>query len=247
MRILRRLAAGLGHAFAAADDPRPPESLPLARQAELQRRLREALTENVAHRQRLTKAICELGARRAALYTEARDALRQGREELASLLLRQRYAAAQEEKQLRAQDAELAIDHRRLLLTEQQLAEQLRVLYTRWETTAARRAAADAQLQVSENASEISLEFTALASSLARAQEHTVELQAHSDALNDVAATGTQPNGGLPGSQEVEGEAGDSVAVTEITADLAKLKQEIAGAAIPSASTRPTNEEQTGA
>jgi phage shock protein A len=179
--------------MAPAPDPRRTYRHVESLEPELLGNVRAALSTIAASRDQLDARTTQIRQRLPRFEDEARQALAEGRKDVARQVLERRQIAARElellEKQLRAADLEAE----RLALVEQRLAARIEAFLARERMVEARQSAAEVQVRVGEALAGISEEIAELGPELARAEDHAEELEARAaaiDRLLDVGALG---------------------------------------------------------
>jgi phage shock protein A len=158
--------------------------------ASLLSEVRAALDTLADAQDRLGARTGELQVRLDHLESEARQALANGREDLARRSLEQRHSTASElellERQLLAADR----DAERLARAGQQLTARVEAISAQERMLEARRSAAAIQVQVGEALVGISAEIDDCVPELARAEQRAEELEARAAAIDHLLSLG---------------------------------------------------------
>ncbi len=181
-----KLKAGLTALMEPAADPRQAFADPQIRQQELLTRVREALAQNSALRERLERRCIQLAKQLPQLETTARKAVAEGREEAARLMLQQRQLAVAELKALESCVREVRLEESRIGLIEQRLSAQMEALRVRQEMATVRYTAAESQVLAHEALSGISKELGDLDAAIEQAEEKTETMQARAMAIDEL-------------------------------------------------------------
>ena len=192
--MIRRLALILKSwwygLMSSAEDPRRVYADVFDRQEQLLAKVRDARSGVAASKEYLTKKAEEVRSKLPRLDSQAREALTAGREEVARLALRLRYAAQDELKGLEGQADELGQEQWMLMLVEQRLKAQIDTFYARQMAIAAQHATAEAQVSVHEALGGLSDEMTSLGLALERAEQRTEDMQARVSAIEGLVELG---------------------------------------------------------
>jgi phage shock protein A len=114
---------------------------------------------------------------------QARQSLRDGREDMARLALQRYQMVASELKQLEGQMHDIEQEEHRLRLTEQRLSGQIEAFYTRLDLIAARYSAAEAQVEINEALTGVSEELAELGLAMEQAERKSEYMQARAAAI----------------------------------------------------------------
>lgn len=189
-RLKRMFKASMTSLLAPAPDPRRVFSDTYGRQQVLLNGVRQAAVDLVAARARLEQQVASLRERLPDLDRQAQRAVDAGREDLARPVLRRRYVAMTELRDLERQVRELQMEEGRLALVEQRLAAQLESFSARQQVVAARHSAADAEMRINEALLGVSDELADLGLALERAEQRTEEMEAHASAIDQLVGAG---------------------------------------------------------
>jgi phage shock protein A len=178
---LRRL---LHEFLAPAPDPRQSYRRSDCLEVSLMADLSAAIDTITAARNQLAARTAKLRERLQRLESEAREALVDGREDLARRTLEQRQIAAGElellERQLHTAEREAG----RLARAEQQLIARVEARRAQERMLEARESAAAIQVRVGEALAGISADIDDVAPELERAEQRTEELEARAAAID---------------------------------------------------------------
>lgn len=198
-----------------AEDPRQAYISTYDKQRALLIRVRKALAEVAVAKQRLQDKAETTRAKLPQLETLARQALQDGREDLARLRLQRRQLAQAQLHSLNKQLLEIEREEHRLSITEQRLSDQLAAFYTRQEMLAARYSAAEAQVHIGEALTGVSEELADLSHAMAAAEQKSAQMQARAAAIDRLVDEGLLE---IPGAGEFEG--GEDLLLTDNDADI---------------------------
>jgi len=225
-RFSKRVKKSMETLLSPAEDPRQTHASTFEKQRGLLVKVQSALTEVARAKSRLEGKAAETRAKLPQLEDLARQALLEGREDLARLRLQRRQLAGIELQGLEKQLLEIEREEHRLAFTEQRLSSQLAAFYTRQELIAARYSAAEAQVQIGEALSGVSDELSELSQAMAQAERKSAQMQARAAAIDRLVDEGLLE---IPTAVDLAAgddllAAGDFVDVEE---QLAALKAEI--------------------
>ena len=215
--------------LAPAPDPRESAVFAIQRQRELLQRVHTALVAVAAARGRLDVKAGDVRARLPALEAQARDALREGREDRAALSLQRRRVAMTELEALEQQRREIEQEEHRLVLVEQRVATQMETFFARKEALAARYSAAEAQARISEMLTGVAQELTDLGSVLEQAEEKAEGMQARASAIDGLIEAGVLEVPDLATEDAMSRQINQLGLSQTVEEDLAALKKEESG------------------
>ncbi len=218
-----------------AEDPRQAYSSTYDKQRALLIRVRRALSEVGIAKQRLQDKAESTRAKLPQLEALARQALLDGREDLARLRLQRRQLAQVQLQSLNKQLLEIEREEHRLSITEQRLSDQLAAFYTRQELLAARYSAAEAQVHIGEALAGVSEELADLSQAMAAAEQKSAQMQARAAAIDRLVDEGLLE---MPGVDEIE--TRDELLLTESDDD---IESQLAAMKLALESQAPTNNE----
>ena len=189
-RIILLLKIWLAKLFESAEDPREVFAAAHRRQQALLARVLNARNSVIESRNLLAGRVEEMRDSLLRLEQRARDALSDGREDSARLVLYRRQAAVEQNTQLEQQVSQLDHEEHALGLVEGRLSSQIETYFAHKETLAARYDAAAARAQISEALSDVSPEFADLGQALERAEEQTEQMLARAEAIDELTELG---------------------------------------------------------
>lgn len=182
--LLNKLKKGLETLTAPAEDPRLTYAQTYDRQQALLGKVQKALADIGATKLRLERNTLEVQAKLPQLEHQARQALREGREDLARLVLRRHQLVASELDRLQTQLFEIEQEEQRLWLTEQRLSSEIEAFYARQEFIEARYSAAEAQVRIGEALGGISEDLSELGRAMEQAERKSEYMEARAAAID---------------------------------------------------------------
>lgn len=234
--MLRRIAtifqAKANKALDAVEDPREMLDYSYEKQIEMLRDVKRGVVEVTAARRRLQLQAEEQRAQLGKFDAQAKQALAQGREDLARVALERKQGAMAQIAGFDAQVAQLQGEQDRLVQAEARLAAKVEAFRTRKEVVKAQYTAAKATVRIGEAVSGLSEEMADVGMAVQRAEDKTAQLRSRGDAITELLEAGVLEDGLGGGSaldRELE-QLGASYAVEE---ELARLKGELGAPPTP--------------
>jgi phage shock protein A len=181
-----------------AEDPRQAFVSTYDKQRALLVRVRKALSEIGIAKAHLEEKAEKSRAKLPRFESLAREALMNGREDLARLRLQRRQQAQVQLQALNKQLLDIEREEQRLSLAEQRLSDQLASFHTRQELLAARYSAAEAQVVIGEALAGISEELAQLSQAMAAAEQKSAQMEARAMAIDRLVEEGLLE---IPGAQ----------------------------------------------
>jgi phage shock protein A len=176
--------------LAPAADPRETFVSPQQRREVMLTRVREALTQNAALLRRLDFRLKQAKEKLPRLEEQARNALREKREDFARLTLQHRQLTVIEIQSIESQIREAQQESQRIAIIEQKVVAQIESVRARQEMIAARYNAAEAQVMAHEAVGGVTDELSDLGAALEIAEEKAENMQARASALDQLAEVG---------------------------------------------------------
>lgn len=159
-------------------------------QVKLLQQVRQGLAEVATAKKRIELQGQEMGARYQRLAEQAREALHQGREDLARTALERRSLLEGQVAALRDQHTALAQQQAQLQDNERRLAERVAAFRTEKEAMKATYAASEAQVKANEAAAGIGARMSDVGANLDRARNRVAQMQARAAATDQLLASG---------------------------------------------------------
>jgi len=161
------------------------------RQLELDQRVKRGIAGVVVARKRLELQKAALADEVARLERDARDALAAGREDLASTAVQRKVQLGGQIGALDGQIAGLRAEQERLVEMERKLATKIELFCSEKETIKAQYSAARAKVHIKEATAGLGKEMDHVGYAVRMAQDRTRQLQAQSEALDELVQLGT--------------------------------------------------------
>lgn len=227
-RMSTVLKAKVNKVLEAVENPYETLDYSYEKQLELLRNVKRNLAEVVASKKRLELQAVKLKESLNRLEEQARQALRQGREDLARLALERKQFIQEQLDGLDAQVKGLEQEQEKLAAVEARLQAKVEAFRTRKEVIKAQYAAAQAQVKIGEAATGLSEELADVGLAIERAEEKTEKLRARAAAIDELVEKGVLEEA-WGNEDRLERELRQMAAKEKVEGELARLKQEVAG------------------
>src|SRR5215212_4057799 len=166
-----------------AEDPGETLDYGYQKQVELLQNVKKGIADVVTSKKRQQQVV--------KLDTQARQALSQGREDLARMALERKNLAQTELQSLDTQIAQLENQQEQLIANEKKLRVKIEAFRTKKEVIKAQYSAAEAQVRISEAANGVGEEMADLGLAIQRAEDKTETMRARANAVAELEAAGT--------------------------------------------------------
>ena len=173
-----------------AEDPREALDDSYDQQVNMLQQVRQGLAEVATARKRIELQGQEMGARYGRLSDQAREALDQGREDLARSALERRSFLESQVAALRDQHDALQQQQAQLQDNERRLAERVAAFRIEKESIKATYTASKAQVKANEAAAGIGSQMSDVGASLERARDRVAQMQARAAATDELLSSG---------------------------------------------------------
>jgi phage shock protein A len=229
--IARRLA-DLFHikankALDRAEDPREVMDYSYEKQLEMLTNVRRGVADVTTSRKRLELQLTQLHQSSDTLQSQAAQAVRVGRDDLAREALSRRVAVEAQIDDVDAQRNSLQGEQEKLQLAAQRLQARVEAFRTRKETVKATYTAAEAQTRIGEAVSGISEEMGDVGLAMQRAEDKTAQMQARAGALDELIASGALEDASRPaGRDDLQAQLDAASGSTDVDRQLTALKAE---------------------
>jgi phage shock protein A len=163
------------------------------------------------------------------LDTQARQALAQGREDLARMALERKTLAQTELQSLDTQISQLETQQQQLVENEQKLRAKIEAFRTKKEVIKAQYSAAEAQVRISEAANGVGEQMADLGLAIQRAQDKTENMKARANAVQELEAAGTFEDLTAlgDGQDDIDRQLSQLTSGAQVDDELAKMKAEL--------------------
>ena len=206
------------------EDPRDTLDDSYELQVKLLHEVRRAVAEVATAKKRIELQGQEMGARYQRLGDQARDAIRQGREDLARAALERRALLEGQVAKLQGQYASLQNQSDQLQEREKRLAEQIAAFRIEKETIKATYTASEAQVRANEAVAGIGATISDVGTSLDRARDRVAQMQARAAATDELLASGALKDLTAPPDADIERQLAALSAQAEIDRQIQEMK-----------------------
>jgi phage shock protein A len=213
-----------------AEDPAETLDYGYQKQVELLQNVKKGIADVTTSKKRLQMQSQKIEQSIVKLDTQARQALAQGREDLARTALERKNLAQTELQSLDQQIAELESQQTQLTENEKKMKTKIESFRTKKEVIKAQYSAAEAQVRISEAANGVGEQMADLGMAIQRAEEKTENMKARASAVDELEKAGTFEDLsalGSGGTDDIDRELAQLSAGTEVDAELAKMKGEL--------------------
>ncbi len=213
-----------------AEDPGETLDYGYQKQVEYLQNVKKGIADVVTSKKRLQMQSSKLEQSIVKLDTQARQALAQGREDLARTALERKTLAQNELQSLDQQIAELEKQQESLTENERRMREKIEAFRTKKEVIKAQYSAAEAQVQISEAANGVGEQMADLGLAIQRAEEKTENMKARANAVDELEKAGTFEDLtqlGSGGSDDIDRQLAQISAGQQVDDELAKMKSEL--------------------
>src|ERR671927_771292 len=174
-----------------AEDPAETLDYGYQKQVELLQNVKKGIADVVTSKKRLQMQSDKLRQSVVKLDTQARQALAQGREDLARTALERKNVAQTELQSLDTQVTELENQQQQLIENEKKLRAKVEAFRTKKEVIKAQYSASEAQVRISEAATGVGEQMADLGLAMQRAQDKTETMKARASAVEELEKAGT--------------------------------------------------------
>lgn len=210
------------------ENPRETLDYSYEKQRELLQNVRRNIANVVASKKRLELQIVKLRDNLAKLDTQAGEALRQGREDLARAALERKVQIEQQIQEIDRQVQGLQQEQDKLTRVEDRLKAKVEAFRTKKEVIKAQYSAAEAQVKIGEAMTGLSEEMADVGLAIERAEQKTENMQSRAAAIDELIETGVLEDN-LGEKDEITTELRKMEAAGRVEDELARLKKEVSG------------------
>jgi phage shock protein A len=212
-----------------AEDPSETLEYGYQKQVEMLQDVKKGIADVTTSKKRIQMQSQKQEQQVVKLDTQARQALSQGREDLARVALERKAAVQTELQSLDAQVVELEQQQEQLTQNEQKLRQKIDAFRTKKEVIKAQYSAAEAQVRISEAATGVGEQMADLGLAIQRAEDKTESMRARAQAVEELEAAGTFEDITQLGSgqDDIERELSQLTSGAQVDDELAKMKAEL--------------------
>jgi phage shock protein A len=209
-----------------AEDPAETLDYSYEKQLELLQNVKRGIADVVTSKKRLQLQTTQLEQSIVKLETQARQALGQGREDLARAAIERKTAVQSQLQGLDEQVAQLQAQQEKLVASERQLSAKIEAFRSQKEVIKAQYSAAEAQVRIGEAATGIGEQMADTGLAIQRAKDKTSEMQARAYAMDELIESGTLEDF-TADKTALERELDAVTSQSQVDAELAQLKAEL--------------------
>src|ERR1051325_6138091 len=212
-----------------AEDPAETLDYSYQRQVEQLQNVKKGIADVVTAKKRLQMQESSLQQSVVKLDTQARQALSQGKEDLARTALERKNVAQTELQSLDTQVTELEQQQDKLIDSEKRLRAKIEAFRTKKEVIKAQYSAAEAQVRISEAATGVGEQMADVGLAMQRAVDKTENMKARADAVAELEAAGTFEDLTALGSgdDDIDRQLKELSSASVVDDELAKMKAEL--------------------
>ncbi len=212
-----------------AEDPAETLDYGYNKQLELLQNVKKGIADVVTSKKRLQMQEEQIKQQVVKLDTQARQALAQGREDLARAALERKTVAQTELQSLDQQIADLEKQQDQLTDNEKKMRAKIEAFRTKKEVIKAQYSAAEAQVKISEAASGVGEQMADLGLAMQRAQDKTEQMRARASAVEELEKAGTFDDITQlgPPQDDIDRQLAELSAGSQVEDELAKMKAEL--------------------
>ena len=212
-----------------AEDPAETLDYSYQKQIELLQNVKKGIADVVTSKKRLQLQTQKMEQDVVKLDTQARQAMSQGREDLARMAVERKTLIQTEMQSLDTQIAELEKQQEQLTENEKKLRRKIEAFRTKKEVVKAQYSAAEAQVQISEAATGVGEEMADVGLAMQRAVDKTEEMRARGAAVEELERSGTFEDLTQLGSgeDEIDKELKSLTTASTVDDELAKMRAEL--------------------
>ncbi|MBA2678377.1 MAG: PspA/IM30 family protein [Ktedonobacteraceae bacterium] len=223
------LKAKFSSAMDRAEDPNDTLDYSYQKQLEQLQNLRRSIADVVTSEKSLEMQQAQVNQQMSKLDDQARAAVQQGRDDLARLALERKTALQGQIDSFAQQIAQMKTQQQKFVDMERRLSARVAAFRTQKEMVKAQYSAAQAQVKIQESVTGISEEMSDVNLAVTRAQDKVLKMQARAQAMDQLVDSGTLPELGAPGQDDIDRQLAQVTNQTAVDAQLAQLKASVQG------------------
>jgi phage shock protein A len=212
-----------------AEDPGETLDYGYNKQLELLQNVKKGIADVVTSKKRLQMQEEQIKQQVVKLDTQARQALAQGREDLARAALERKTVAQTELQSLDQQISDLENQQEQLTENEKKMRAKIEAFRTKKEVIKAQYSAAEAQVKISEAANGVGEQMADLGLAMQRAEDKTEQMRARASAVEELEKAGTFDDITQlgPPQDDIDKQLAELSAGSQVDDELAKMKAEL--------------------
>ncbi len=211
-----------------SEDPGETLDYGYQKQVELLQDVKKGIADVVTSKKRLQMQSQKLEQNIVKLDTQARQALSQGREDLARTALERKALIQGQLQGLDQQIVQLEQQQQSLSDQERRLQTKIETFRTQKEVIKAQYSAAEASVRIGEATTGLSEELGDVNLAVQRAQDRTEQMQARASAVEELVETGQLDDfTAIGGQTDIDRELAQLSSGSQVDADMARLRAEL--------------------
>jgi phage shock protein A len=213
-----------------AEDPGETLDYSYEQQLQLLQNVKRGIADVVTAKKRLQLQTDKLESSIVTLDTQARQALGQGREDLARAALERKSAVQQQLQGLDQQVQGLEAQQEKLIASEKQLSAKIEAFRSQKEVIKAQYSAAEAQVRIGEAATGIGEQMADTGLAIQRARDKTEQMQARAAAVDELVEAGTLEDF-TSDQSSLDRELAQLASQSQVDSELEQMKAELGSGA----------------
>ena len=214
-----------------AEDPGETLDYSYEKQLELLQNVKRGVADVVTAKKRLQLQTDQLERSVVKLEEQARQALAQGREDLARQALERKSAVQLQLQDLDRQVEQLEAQQEKLVSSEKQLAAKVEAFRTQKETIKAQYSAAEAHVRIGEAATGIGEQMADTGLAIQRAKDKTEQMTARAGAIEELTEAGALEDFTTGDQTQLDRELAQLASKSQVDSDLERMKAELGAGA----------------
>ena len=210
-----------------AEDPGQTLDYSYQKQLEQLQNLRRSIADVVTSEKRLELQEAQINAQIERYDGQARQALTQGRDDLARMALERKQGLQTQLATFDTQISQLKDQQQKFVTMEQRLSSRVESFRTQKEMVKAQYGAAQAQVRIQEAVTGISEEMSDVNLAVERAQDKVLQMQARASAMDELAASGTLPEIGTRPGDDIDRQLAAMSGQSDVDRQLAEMKAQL--------------------
>ena len=210
-----------------AEDPSETLDYSYEQQLQLLQNVKRGVADVVTSKKRLQLQTDKLEQSVVKLDTQARQALAQGREDLARQALERKTVVQQQLQDLDRQVQQLEGQQEKLVASEKQLSAKIEAFRSQKEVIKAQYSAAEAQVRIGEAATGIGEQMADTGLAIQRARDKTEQMQARAGAVEELIEAGTLEDFTGGDQTQLDRELAQLASGAQVDQELERMKAEL--------------------
>ena len=219
--------AKLSRMLDRAEDPSETLDFSYEEQLRQLQNVKRGIADVTTAKKRLEMQYTSMQQQAEKLDTQARQALQQGREDLAREALTRKAALQGQLESIMQQGQQLEAQQQKLIEGEKTLRAKVESFRSQKEVMKAQYSAAEAQVRIGEAATGIGEEMADVGLAIQRAKDKTEQMQARAGAIEELTAAGALEDFTGASGDDIDRELAALGEGAQVDDELAKMKAEL--------------------